>query len=174
MMCNLTGRSTYMVDNMPGPIDALDARILELFHTEPRIGVLEASRRIGVARGTVQARFDKLVASGVVKSQAPTIDPAALGFRVTAFATLEIRQGGRGSVASHLARIPEVLEVHTVTGPGDLLCRIVARDHDDLQRVIDDLVGDKDILRTSTLIALSTVVEPRTLPLVRATASPAP
>jgi DNA-binding Lrp family transcriptional regulator len=151
-------------------VDELDARILRLFVDEPRVGVLEASRRLGVARGTVQARLDKLIASGVIRSLAPSIDPAALGYRVTAFATLEIRQGGRASVAAHLGRIPEVLEVHTITGQGDLLCRIVARDNDDLQRVIDDLVGDEDIVRTSTLIALSTVVSPRVLPLVEAAA----
>ena len=149
-------------------VDDLDSRILLLLAEEPRVGVLEASRRLGVARGTVQARLDKLIAAGVVRSLAPSLDPAALGYRVTAFATLEIRQGGRDSVADHLARIPEVLEVHTITGPGDLLCRIVARDNDDLQRVIDDLVSDADIVRT-TLIALSTVVTPRVLPLVMAT-----
>ncbi len=151
-------------------VDDLDSRILQLFTAHPRVGVLEASRRLGVARGTVQARLDRLTSSGVVSTFAPTIDPAALGYRVTAFATLEIRQGARDRVAAHLSRIPEVLEVHTITGPGDLLCRIVAHDNDDLQRVIDDLVGDADIMRTSTLIALSTVVEPRVLPLVEAAA----
>ncbi|MGH3924454.1 MAG: Lrp/AsnC family transcriptional regulator, partial [Pseudonocardiaceae bacterium] len=86
---------------MSGPIDELDARILRLFTDEPRVGVLEASRRLGVARGTVQARLDKLAASGVIRSLAPTVDPVAMGYRVTAFATLEIRQGGRGPVADH-------------------------------------------------------------------------
>jgi DNA-binding Lrp family transcriptional regulator len=152
-------------------IDGLDARILELFTHEPRIGVLEASRRLQVARGTVQARLDRLRDTGVIASLAPTVDPAALGFRVAAFASLDIRQGARESVAAHLSRIPEVLEVHTITGQGDLLCRIVARDNDDLQRVIDDLVGDDDIVRTSTLIALSTVVAPRILPLVESAAT---
>lgn len=151
-------------------VDTLDSRILQLFTAEPRVGVLEASRRLGVARGTVQARLDKLAASGVIRTLAPSLDPAAMGYRVTAFATLEIRQGGRGPVADHLARIPEVIEVHTITGPGDLLCRIVARDNDDLQRVIDDLVSDDDVVRTSTLIALSTVVGPRVMPLVAAAA----
>ena len=41
-------------------MDDLDGRLIELFADEPRIGVLEASRRLGVARGTVQARLDKL------------------------------------------------------------------------------------------------------------------
>lgn len=151
-------------------VDDLDARIIRLFTEQPRIGVLEASRQLGVARGTVQARLDRLGESGVIRTLAPALDPTAMGFRVTAFATLEIRQGARDRVAAHLSRIPEVLEVHTITGPGDLLCRIVSRDNDDLQRVIDDLVGDEDVLRTSTLIALSTVVGPRMLPLVEAAA----
>ena len=144
----------------------LDARILRLFTAEPRVGVLEASRRLGVARGTVQARLDRLTSSGVIETFAPTLNPEAMGYQVTAFATIEIRQGARDRVAAHLGRIPEVLEVHTITGQGDLLARIVARDNHDLQRVIDDLVGDQDIVRTSTLIALSTVVSPRILPLV--------
>jgi len=147
-------------------MDDLDARILRLFTAEPRVGVLEASRRLGVARGTVQARLDRLTSSGVIETFAPTLNPEAMGYQVTAFATIEIRQGARDRVAAHLGRIPEVLEVHTITGQGDLLARIVARDNHDLQRVIDDLVGDQDIVRTSTLIALSTVVSPRILPLV--------
>ena len=43
-------------------LDELDARLIELLAEEPRIGVLECSRRLGVARGTVQARLDKLAA----------------------------------------------------------------------------------------------------------------
>lgn len=152
-------------------VDQLDARILRLFTDEPRVGVLEASRRLGVARATVQSRLDKLVAAGVIRSFAPHLDPAALGYRITAFAFLDIRQGARESVSAHLDRIPEVIEVHTITGQADLICRIVARDNDDLQRVIDDLVGDADIVRTSTVIALSTVVGPRMLPLVHAASS---
>lgn len=148
-------------------LDALDVQLVELLTAEPRIAVLEAARRLAVARGTVQARLDRLVERGVVRSFAPTVEPAALGYRVTAFANLEIRQGARDRVTAHLAAIPEVLEVHTITGQGDLMCRLVARDNDDLQRVIDDLVADEDIGRTSTVVALACVLEHRVLPLVR-------
>ena len=48
-------------------IDDLDARIVEVFAAEPRVGVLECSRRLGVARGTVQARLDRLTRDGVVR-----------------------------------------------------------------------------------------------------------
>jgi len=152
-------------------IDELDARLIELLAAEPRVGVLEASRRLGVARGTVQARLDRLQARGVVKGYGPDIDPAALGHSVSAFVTLEIRQaGGHDPVADRLAAIPEVLQVHTITGSGDMLCRVVARTNADLQRVIDAIVSVAGVVRASTVIALATPVPYRVLPLVRAVA----
>jgi DNA-binding Lrp family transcriptional regulator len=151
-------------------MDDLDRRLLALFSADPRIGVLQASRELGVARGTVQARLDKLTATGVVTGWGPQLSPEALGFPVTAFLTLEIRQetaehGGHDAVARHLARIPEVLEAHTITGAGDLFARVVARSNSDLQRVIDLVLQDPAIVRSSTVIALATQIPYRVLPL---------
>jgi DNA-binding Lrp family transcriptional regulator len=152
--------------------DALDAQLVQLLRDEPRVGVLEASRRLGVARGTVQARLDRMQARGVITGFGPDIDPAALGYGVTAFVTLEIRQaGGHDPVARGLAVIPEVLEVHTITGAGDMLCRVVAETNADLQRVIDVIVDVAGVVRASTVIALATPLPYRVLPLVRAAAS---
>jgi DNA-binding Lrp family transcriptional regulator len=149
-------------------IDALDARLLELLDAEPRIGVLECSRRLGVARGTVQARLDKLVSRGVVRDFGPRVEPAALGFPVTAFVTLELRQAiGHEPMAQRLARIPEVLEAHTVTGAGDMLCRIVARTNAELQGVIDRVLASEGVLRATTVIALAEQIPYRTLPLAK-------
>jgi DNA-binding Lrp family transcriptional regulator len=151
-------------------MDDLDRTLIALFTAEPRIGVLEASRRLGVARGTVQARLDRLVARGVITGWGPELSPEALGFPVTAFLTLEIRQGaGHDAVAQHLATIPEVLEACTITGAGDMWCRVVARTNTDLQRVIDEVLDYAGIERSTTVIALATQIPYRALPLVRAT-----
>jgi DNA-binding Lrp family transcriptional regulator len=153
-------------------IDGLDARLIDLLAARPRIGVLDASRRLGVARGTVQARLDRLRSRGIITGFGPDVEPAALGYRVTAFVTLEIRQaGGHDPVADRLALIAEVLEAHTITGSGDMLCRVVARDNADLQRVIDAIVDVPGVVRTSTVIALAAPVRYRVLPLVHAAAS---
>jgi DNA-binding Lrp family transcriptional regulator len=153
-------------------IDELDARLIELLSRAPKVGVLEASRRLGVARGTVQARLDRLQRTGVITGYGPDVDPAALGHRVTAFVTVELHQsGGRGQAADLLALIDEILEAHTITGSGDILCRVVARTNSDLQRVIDAIVSVPGVVRTSTVIALATAVPYRTIPLVRATAA---
>jgi DNA-binding Lrp family transcriptional regulator len=148
--------------------DALDARLVTLLAEQPRIGVLECARRLGVARGTAQARLDRLQSRGVITGFGPDLDPGALGFVVSAFVTLEIAQGaGRDGVVAHLSQIPQVLQVHTVTGQGDLLCRIVARSNADLQRVIDTVVAHPDIRRTATVIALATPIPYRVVPLVQ-------
>ena len=173
-LCMSSSPTRNRLYNMPNQIDALDAELLALLAAEPRLGVLECSRRLRVARGTVQARLDRLVARGVVLSFGPEVSPAALGYGVTAFVTLEIRQRyGHDTVAGHLAGIPEVLEAYTITGSGDLLCRIVARSNADLQRVIDLVVAYQGIVRASTHIALAEQIAYRTLPLVHAAAAPA-
>jgi DNA-binding Lrp family transcriptional regulator len=152
--------------------DALDARLLLLLTDSPRLGVLECARRLGVARGTVQARLDKLTARGVLGGFPPDLDMAAMGYGLTAFAVLEIAQGQRSGVAEGLSAIDEVCEVHATTGQGDLFVRMVARNHDDLQRVIDEVVSVPNVLRTSTSIALSTPVPPRVRPLLERLAQP--
>lgn len=147
-------------------MDELDATLLSLYAAEPRIGVLEASRRLGVARATVQARLDKLVSRGVVTGWGPDLSPVALGYPVMAFLTLEIQQGaGYDTLAAGLADIPEVLEAHTITGVGDLWVRVVAVDNVDLQRVIDRVLSLPGINRSTTVIALAEQVAHRVLPL---------
>src|ERR1700750_2953313 len=100
-----------MTTNLPGRVDRLDAALIDLLAAEPRVGVLEASRRLRVARGTVQARLERLQDRGVITGYAPDVDPAALGYEVTAVITLEIRQaGGHDPVAGRRRALPEVLE----------------------------------------------------------------
>jgi DNA-binding Lrp family transcriptional regulator len=154
------------VEVTDGSIDDLDARLLLLLTDEPRLGVLECSRRLGVARGTVQARLDRLVRTGVLNGFPPALDLAAMGYGLTAFAVVEIAQGRRGSVTEGLAAIDEVCEVHATTGSGDLMVRMVAKSNDDLQRVIDEVVNVPGVQRMSTSIALSTPIPPRFRPLL--------
>jgi DNA-binding Lrp family transcriptional regulator len=101
----------------------------------------------------------------------PELDPAALGYPVTAFVTVEIAQAGHDPIGSRLAEVPEVIEVHTITGAGDLFCRVVARSNPDLQRVIDLIVALEGIERTSTVIALATQVPHRVMPLLTSAAT---
>lgn len=148
-------------------LDALDRRLIAALAADPRAAVLQLTRTLGVARGTVQSRLDKLVASGVL-SFGPVVDPKAIGYEVLAFTTIEIAQGRLADVVEHLRDIPEVLEVQATTGIGDLHCRVVARTNDHLQEVLNGMLNVGGIDRTTTVIALTDQIPYRILPLVAA------
>ena len=155
---------------MSGPIDELDARIIALMAAEPRIGLMEISRRLSVARGTVQARLTKLTDRGVIKSFGPEVDPSPMGYPVLAFVFLEITQGRLKEAVAHLESVPEVLEAHATSGPRDLLCRVAARDTEQLQDIINRLLSTSAVRRSTSYIVLSTQIAHRTGPLVEAAA----
>ncbi|MGI8938850.1 MAG: Lrp/AsnC family transcriptional regulator [Iamia sp.] len=147
-------------------IDHLDATLITALAASPRAGVMELARRLGVARGTVQARLDKLQARGVVTGFDPDLDLPSLGYEVLAFVTLDISQGGLAEVVDHLQAVPEVIEAHTMSGPGDLHCRVVARNNRHLQEVLNRVLELSGITRTATHIALTEQIPFRVLPLV--------
>jgi DNA-binding Lrp family transcriptional regulator len=150
--------------------DQLDARVISALRNNPRVGLLEVARRLGVARGTVQARLQKLESSGVITGHGPEINPHALGYTVTAFVLIELAQGRLAEAVTVMEGIPEVLEADGVSGPHDLICRIVARDTEHLQQLINELLSTPAIERCTSYIVLSRQVPPRTLPLVAAAA----
>lgn len=149
-------------------IDSLDVSLIELFTDFPGIGVMECSKRLGVARGTVQNRLNRLHESGVITRIAPHIDAAAMGYPVTAFCSLRIQQNlGHSGMAEKLAQIPEILELHTVSGSSDFFVKIVARSTADLQRVLDAISATEGMGRSSSSIVLASHFENRIIPLAR-------
>jgi DNA-binding Lrp family transcriptional regulator len=149
-------------------LDALDIDLLGALRATPRAGVLELSRTLGVARGTVQARLDRMERSGVITGYGPDVDLAAAGYPVQAFATLEIAQGKLEEVAAELAALPAVLEAYATTGSSDVLCRLGASSQQDLQDTLLALGRCPTIVRSTSVVVLSVVVAPRVLPLLEA------
>ena len=149
-------------------IDELDSRLIAALRESPRVGLLEISRRLGVARGTVQARLAKLEARGVITGYGPEVDPAAMGYGIQAFVLLELAQGRLAEASAVLEDVPEVVEADAVSGPHDIIARVVARDTEHLQEIVNRLVTSPAIERSTSHIVLSRQVPARTAPLVRA------
>ncbi len=88
----------------------------------------------------------------------PDIDRRAAGYQVLAFVTLTISQGAHESTVGSLAAIAEVLEIHTVTGQGDLLLKIIAETNDHLHRIVQQVATIPEVERTETQLALDTPI----------------
>ena len=139
--------------------DELDARLIGLLRSTPNLPVVEMARRLDVARGTVQSRLDRLLRDGMIVGFGPDLDRTGFGFGVLAFTTLEIAQGSDAQIVAGLTAIPEVLEAHAVTGPGDLHLRVVARSNEHLHDVLQRILELPGITRTETQLALHTPID---------------
>lgn len=158
----------YSLVTLTSKIDELDSRLIAELRAHPRLGLLEISRRLGVARGTVQARLAKLEQRGVVTGYGPEVDPHELGHSIEAFVMLELAQGRLAEAVETLEATPEVLESDAVSGPQDLICRIAARDTEHLQELVNRLLASDAIRRSTSYIVLSRPIRPRVQPLVDA------
>src|SRR5918998_3987141 len=107
-MCSSARVSCYELVNM---LDSLDARLIEELRENPRVGLLEISRRLEVARGTVQARLSKLEERGVVTGYGPEVEPEAMGYPILALMLLDLAQGRLEEAVTALDAVPEVLEI---------------------------------------------------------------
>lgn len=149
-------------------LDALDVSILSALRSAPRAGYLELSRLLQVSRATIQARLERLERDGVVSGYGPDVELAAAGYPVLAFATLEIAQGRLDEVTAAMAAIPAVVEAYATTGPGDVHCRLAATSHEDLQQVLIQVSQIPGVARSTSVVALTRLVEHRAVELLAA------
>lgn len=156
----------------PLALDQVDLALLAALADHPRAGDLELSRRAGVARATVQSRLRRMTEAGVIADWDPTLDVAAAGFEVQAYVTLEIAQGALDEVAQDLAAIPQVLEAHVTTGSADVLCRVATRSHPELQATLVRIDQSASVVRSTSVMVLSTLIAPRVLPLLASSEPP--
>ena len=169
-MLNILFSDFGLGDAMPAQtdysIDDLDARIILDMAEHPRSGVLEMSRRLGVARNTVYARLARLEESGVITGYGPDVDLAAIGYDVQAFCTIELLQGRFSEVAEKLSSIPEVIEIHTIAGQGDLVCKVVSTSNPGVMAVVEQILKIEGVDRTTTAISLTEQMKRRTHQLI--------
>jgi DNA-binding Lrp family transcriptional regulator len=147
-----------MLNNSPTALDAIDRRLILALRKHPRSSLTSLAKQTDVARGTVYSRLNQLESRGVINGYGPEIDPTAAGYSVLGFCTLEIQQGSHDETTKALSELPEVLEIHTITGDGDLLLRVIARSNDHLHDVLQAVSAIPTVVRTKTQLALATTV----------------
>ena len=121
----------------------------------------------GISRNTAQARLLRLEQNGTLDSFERRISPEALGYPLTAFITTQVTQRRLNEVANALAAIPEVLQVHGVSGPIDLFVHVVAANAEDLYRIAGQILAIPGVERTNTALVMRQLVDYRITPLLR-------
>lgn len=165
MMPVSRGRDVSTLRNL----DAIDVRLVLALWKEPRDTVVALANRLGIARNTVQSRLARLAGNGLLERGSHRALLTAAGFPVLAYITIGTAQGRLRDVVAALAAMPEVLEAQGVTGEGDLLCQVAARDTDHLYVIIERVLHIPGVHRTRSALAMRELVPFRIEPLLRRT-----
>jgi len=128
---------------------------------------MAVAEHVGISRNTAQSRLARLEERGALNSFERRVAPEALGYPLNAFVTTQVIQRMLDDVAAALAEIPEVVEVHGISGPLDLLVRVVAADAKDLYRVAGQILAIPGVKRTNTSLVMRPLVDYRIAPLLR-------
>jgi len=152
-------------------VDATDARILLELGRHPRATTIAVADEVGIARNTAHARLTRLERAGVIGAFERRVNPAALGYPLTAFVTARVTQRRLDEVATALAAVPEVLQVHGLSGEIDLLIHVVAAGADDLYRIAGQVLAIPGVERTNTALVMRELVDYRLAPLLSRKAS---
>ena len=147
-------------------VDQTDARMLLELSAHPRATTSAIADAARIARNTAQARLAKMEEEGALDSFERRINPAALGYPLTAFVTTQVTQRKLDGVATALRSIPEVLQVHGISGTVDLLVHVVAVDAEDLYRIAGQILAIPGVERTNTALVMRELVGYRITPLL--------
>jgi len=141
-------------------IDNLDRALLALLRENARLPVAVLARRLGLARTTVQARLDRLEATGTVQGYTVRLNESLRApLRATALVSIEPRSAP--AVLSRLESLPGVRTVHTTSGRFDLIVGLEAASTEELDATLDRIGEAKGVRGSESLIHLSTKLDRR-------------
>jgi DNA-binding Lrp family transcriptional regulator len=147
-------------------LDRVDLELLAALSVDPRATVVALSDRLGMSRNTVQARMARLERAGVFLSYERAISSAALGFPIEAFVNVIVRQADLPRISQELTHIPEIIQVHGLSGQVDLLVRVACRDTQHLFETDARILAIEGIERTETSLVMGEVIGYRVAPLM--------
>jgi Lrp/AsnC family transcriptional regulator, leucine-responsive regulatory protein len=142
------------------PLDGVDRRIIALLQENAKRTFADIGGEVGLSSTAVKRRVDHLTEDGVIVGYGVRIDPRALGEGIEAL--IEVYCADRiapADVASTLDGLDQVISAFTVSGEPDAVIRVRVESIADLEKFVERLRHDPNVLRTRTLIVLSTLID---------------
>ncbi|SDI94387.1 Lrp/AsnC family transcriptional regulator [Aliiruegeria lutimaris] len=138
-------------------LDALDRELVALLRRDGRAPLSKLAEILGVSRGTVQNRIDRMIASGTLLGFTVRVRSEAEIDAIRAIMMIEVAGKSTTEVTRRLRGIPELHQLHTTNGKWDLVAEIQAASLSDFDRVLREVRQTDGILNSETSLLLSSV-----------------
>ena len=149
-------------------MDKLDTKILEQLQKDGSLTAAELADRIGLSKAPCWRRIKRLQETGIIKQTVALLDARSLNLGTTVFVTLKTANHSEAwfdKFVEAVRDIPEVTEIHRMSGDVDYLMRIVVPDIDAYDVVYKRLIAAVQFQDVSASFALETIKYTTALPL---------
>jgi len=149
-------------------MDTTDKKILAILQKNAAAPIGEISTAVGLSQTPCWRRIKKLEDDGIITRRVALIDPIWAQLNLTAFVAVKTAQHTDtwlAKFASEVAKIPEIMEIHRMTGDIDYLLKIVARDMAHYDEVYKRLITSVEFSDVSSNFSMERIKETTELPL---------
>ncbi len=150
-------------------LDQIDRKILEILQENAKITNAQLSKDIGLSPAPTLERVKKLETSGLIKSYHAKLDNEKIGLGVSTYIIVHLDSHKKNDLFTFveaIKSIEEIIECHHVTGNGDFLLKVVAKDIGSYQRFILEKLSNLDgVSNTQTMVVLASYKESNSIPL---------
>ncbi len=152
-------------------MDKLDRKILDLLQKDASISATDIAERVGLSKTPCWRRILALKQNGIIQRIVALLDPKRLGVGTTVFVLLKTANHSAGWLerfSKAIERIPEITEIHRLSGDVDYLMRIVVPNIEGYDSVYKRLIASVDFVDVSASFVLETIKTTTALPLTYA------
>jgi DNA-binding Lrp family transcriptional regulator len=137
-------------------MDDVDRQLIAILRDDARTAVATLAKRLGVSRGTVQNRIDRMMRESAILGFTLRLPPENDLHRVRAVMAIAIEGERSSAVLAALKGFPEIEAVHTTNGRWDLMAELNAESLAAFSAALDGIRQIKGIATTETSILLAT------------------
>src|SRR5882724_8458679 len=149
-------------------MDKLDLRILELLQANGELAASDVADRVGLSKAPCWRRIKRLQDEGVIRQTVALLDARSLNVATTVFVMLKTAHHNEAWLEKFVRAvrdIPEVTEIHRMSGHIDYLMRIVVPDIDAYDVVYKRMIASVEFQDVSASFSLETIKYTTALPL---------
>ena len=149
-------------------IDDIDKKILEILQSRAKITNAKLSEEIGLSPAPTLERVKKLEQMGIITSYHAKLNTEKIGLGVTTFVLATLNGHNRANIEGfidEINKIPEVVECHHITGAGDFILKVIAKDIASYQKLMLEKVSDiKQVDNMQSMVVISTFKDSKVIP----------
>jgi len=141
-------------------MDEIDRQIAAFLQIDGRMSNAQLAEKTGLSVSAVSERVRRLSSSGVIHSWRALLNPVPIGLGFCAFVLLDVAYDGEEETGQAIAALPEVQEMHHISGAHSYLLKIRVRDSAAMQALLHTKIKPlAGVQRTESIVVLETVKE---------------